>query len=127
MITAAQLFDSPVARAKAKLGATAALGVLTPEQARQYAEATGRVTIICGMSTGNRGENRIVFFSDDHCFGGSVLPSSFVPCTNPIPYRPRFGDKEIITDPMDILKLHHDKDVLVTSVEELVNAINARM
>jgi hypothetical protein len=106
-ITVEQLSNTGVAAIMKGKCTNPPKGFLTLDQAEVYLKRTGRCTVI---SDGSR-----MFLTDDHIYGGKVLPSQFVPCTGG-------------TDNMsvkDYLARQYKDRILLGSLDEVVSYVNS--
>lgn len=96
-------------------------GVLNSEEALQQALETKRLIIHSSV------DEKIFFFSDNHCFGYEVLPSHFVPCTAVFPLqvwpRDSLPDGWIRTIEQYI-EVFCSGERQITSIEELVEYLD---
>lgn len=122
------LSASSFARSAKARGSNSYKGVLTNEEALERAERFNRQGTLVTI-THRRNENeRIFFFSDDHCFGYPILPDGFVPCTSVFPMyvkpRPGVEDGWVNTIEKFIAVFHYDARQ-INSIEELVEYLNS--
>ena len=95
------------------------LGVLTTGQAKEQMMQLQRITTI-SMYT-ESGETW--FFTDDHCFGVNLLPSSFVPCSASLPMKitPREGFESGVIDTLEKYVSIFHKGKQLTNIDEVVD------
>lgn len=105
-------------------------GVITKEQAASLLSRHGRITTRSVSGDNSKGHciEKVVFFSDDHCFGHNVLPKEWVPVTTYLPLscvpRPGLTDG-VIRTVEDYITVYHDPETLVIeTMEELVDYVN---
>lgn len=104
--------------------------VLTTEQASELAKRNGTIITVTltGLGMDGLGEHdQAWFFTDSHLFGYPHLSDSFVPCSAAFPMRvtPREGlESGLIATVEDYIKIFHDGERQITTVDEVVDIAN---
>lgn len=99
-----------------------AKGVLTLEEAKQWADKYGRTQCYSAVGV----VDPVFFFTDDYCFGvGNKLPEYFVPTSTTLPLkiapRPGFEDGWLRTLDEYISVFHRGESLLQTPLDLLIH------
>lgn len=91
------------------------------------AEANQRINNIGRLTTMTSSEDNVVFITDDHCFGYSVLPKHYVPVSACMPLQIVVREElpsGLVTSAEEYLTIFNKENRYIDNIEELVDFLN---